>query len=257
MFFKGDKYEIFREIKIPYDVPFFVRCDGRNFHRLTDEINFKKPYDKEFAEIMVNSAKSLFKNNLNPTLAYIFSDEINILFFNAPFSGRIEKINSVFASILSSTFSLELYRRRKIARTISFDARVIPIPEKRIIEYLTWRQLECWRNHVNSYAFYTLIEKGFSREEAAKLLKGLKSAELHDLVFKERGINLAKTPIWQRRGILLYFEKYLKEGVNKLTGEKVLTARRKLVENWELPIFNSPQGEELVSKIIKNCRKLG
>jgi len=70
-------------------------------------------------------------------------------------------------------------------------------------------------------------------------------------VFREKGINLAKTPTWQRRGILLYFEEYLKEGVNKLTGEKVLTARRKLIENWELPIFNSPEGKNMLLKIIK------
>ena len=252
MFFEGNKYEIFSEIKVPHNIPFFVRCDGRNFHRLTNEVKFKKPYDKEFAEIMVNSAKTIFKNNLTPILAYIFSDEINILFFDAPFNGRVEKIDSVVASLLSSAFSLELYLRRKTVKTISFDARVIPIPEKKILEYLAWRQLECWRNHINSYAFYTLIEKGFSREDAAKLLKGLKSAGLHDLVFREKGINLAKTPTWQRRGILLYFEEYLKEGVNKLTGEKVLTARRKLVENWELPIFNSPEGKNMLLKIIKD-----
>ncbi|MHA1722803.1 MAG: tRNA(His) guanylyltransferase Thg1 family protein [Candidatus Baldrarchaeia archaeon] len=250
MVFEGNKYEIFSRIKVPYEIPFFVRCDGRNFHRLTEETNFKKPYDREFAEIMVESAKSLFKNNLNPILAYVFSDEINVLFLESPFNGRIEKIDSIVASLLSSAFSLELYLRRNIEKTISFDARVIPIPNKRILEYLAWRQLECWRNHINSYAFYTLVEKGFSREDAAKMLKGLKSAELHDLVFKEKGINLAKTPTWQRRGILLYFEEYLKEGINKLTGERVLTVRRKLVENWELPIFNSPEGENLISKII-------
>ena len=257
MFFEGNKYEIFSKIKVPYGIPFFVRCDGRNFHRLTEEINFKKPYDREFAEIMVESAKSLFKNNLNPILAYVFSDEINVLFLEAPFNGRIEKIDSIVASLLSSAFSLELYLRRNIGKTISFDARVVPIPDKKILEYLAWRQLECWRNHINSYAFYTLVEKGFSREDAAKMLKGLKSAELHDLVFKGKGINLAKTPTWQRRGILLYFEEYLKEGINKLTGERVLTVRRKLVENWELPKFNSPEGENLISKIIRSSRESG
>lgn len=257
MFFEGNKYEIFSKTKVPYGVPFFVRCDGRNFHRLTEEINFKKPYDREFTEIMVESAKSLFKNNLNPILVYVFSDEINVLFFEAPFNGRIEKIDSIIASLLSSAFSLELYLRRNIGKTISFDARVVPVPDKKILEYLAWRQLECWRNHINSYAFYTLVEKGFSREDAAKMLKGLKGAELHDLVFKEKGINLAKTPTWQRRGILLYFEEYLKESTNKLSGKRVLTIRRKLVENWELPIFNSPEGENLISKIIRSSRKSG
>lgn len=249
--FEWDKYEIFSEIKVPYDTPFFVRCNGRKFHSLTEEMKFKKPFDKEFAEIMVKAAKYLFKSNFNPMLTYIFSDEVNILFFDAPFNGRIEKIDSIVASLLSSAFSLELYLRKKVKRIISFDARIIPVPKEKILKYLAWRQLECWRNHINSYAFYTLVEKGVDREKAAKMLKGLKSAELHELVFKEKSLNLAKTPTWQRRGILLYFEGFFKRSVNKLTGEKVLAVRRKLIENWDLPIFNSPEGEKLLHEIIK------
>lgn len=182
-----NRYEIFSEIKVPYNIPFFVRCDGRNFHRLTEEMEFKKPYDKEFAEIMVKAAKCLFKGGFNPMLAYIFSDEVNILFLEAPFNGRIEKIDSIVASFLGSAFSLELHFRKKVNKIISFDARIIPIPKEKILKYLAWRQLECWRNHINSYAFYTLIEKGLNREKAAKMLKGLKSIELHELVFKEKG----------------------------------------------------------------------
>ena len=249
--FKWYRYEIFSEIKVPFDTPFFVRCDGRNFHRLTEEMEFKKPYDKEFAEIIVKATRHLFINDFNPILAYTFSDEVNILFFDVPFNGRIEKIDSIVASILSSAFSLELNLRKKVRKIISFDARIIPIPKDRILKYLAWRQLECWRNHINSYAFYTLIEKGLNREEAAKTLKGLKSSQLQELVFKEKGLNLAKTPAWQRRGILLYFKEYFKESINKLTGEKVLAVRRKLVENWNLPIFNSPEGERFLYNIIK------
>lgn len=47
-------------------------------------------------------------------------------------------------------------------------------------------------------------------KSSARMLKGLKTKGLHDLLF-HHGVNLTKTPTWQRRGILIYREPYKKQ----------------------------------------------
>ncbi len=64
------------------------------------------------------------------------------------------------------------------------------------------------------------------------------------MLFKH-GLNLAKTPQWQRRGILVYKEPFLK----KIREQCV--ARRRVRENWKLPLFTSKQGTKLLKKIIE------
>lgn len=246
---------MFSEIRIPRGIPCVVRCDGRNFHRLTEELGFLKPYDVRFMKIMVKSARSVFDEGFNPVVAYVFSDEINFLFFELPFSGRVEKIDSVIAAIVSSSFSLNLLESMGIRKAVSFDARVILLPRDRVVEYFAWRQSECWRNHINSYAFYTLLRAGYDRREAAKMLKGLKGPELHDLVFKISGINLARTPIWQRRGVLLHHVCVRKEGVDRSSGKRITFTRRVLVENWSIPSFSSPVGRSFLEKLITCFQK--
>jgi len=76
------------------------------------------------------------------------------------------------------------------------------------------------------------------------MLKGLKTREIHEIVFKQ-GFNLAKTPLWQRRGILVYKEPYLKKA------GKCLTVRQKIRENWNLPLFTKNDGVRLIKQIMK------
>ena len=63
----------------------------------------------------------------------------------------------------------------------------------------------------------------------------MKESEIHELVFR-RGINLAKTPAWERRGVLIY----RKEG--------------KVIEDWELPLFGSEEGKRLLGEIIEEAK---
>ena len=115
--------------------------------------------------------------------------------------------------------------------------------------------MEAWRNHINSYAFYALIRKGYSRSNAAKKLLKMKSDQLHELVFKELNINLAKTPAWQRRGIVLYWKCIVKESINPLSGEIVKTIRRVLTEDWNPPLFSSPEGRNYIENAILMAEK--
>ncbi|UYZ40578.1 MAG: hypothetical protein N2V74_02485 [Candidatus Methanospirare jalkutatii] len=224
--------------------PLVIRADGRNFHRILR--NFKKPFDRRFAESMAKATEIFFTaSGFNPKFAFIFSDEVNLFFTEIPFNGRIEKLDSVVASFLASALTLTA----GFKEPISFDARVIPLCKDAVFDYFAERQAEAWRNHINSYAFYTLIAEGFSERDAQERLKGMKSHQIHELLFK-KGINLGKTPAWQRRGILIARVPYEKEGFNPKTGEKVVAERRKIAQFWELPLFKTAEGKKFLERFV-------
>ena len=243
---KWTEREVFSRMHILPETPFFIRLDGWRFKKLSETLKVEKPFDKKIAECLVFSGRMLFKKGFNPALIFVASDELNCLFLKAvPFSGRVEKVNSVLASIVSSSFSLSIEEKFKERSIVAFDSRVIVAQnENKILEYLGWRQLNAWRNHNNAYAYWIFRKIGCKPAEIAEKLKGLKTEELHETLFKH-GVNLAKTPLWQRRGILLYKEPFLKK-----VEDQVVT-RWKIKENWKLPLFTSKRGAKLIQQILK------
>ena len=217
--------------------PFMVRVDGRNFSRVLSD--FEKPYDERFARAMVQSAIAVMRE-FNAVLCYIFSDEASFYFKHGIFGGRVEKIDSVIASTFSSNLSLRL------GRPVSFDSRIIHITDELLVEYLSARQKECWRNHLNAYAFYKMLEETGNRREAQRKLRGMRSAALHDFLF-ERGINPARTPAWQRRGILVHWAQEERRKVYQ--GREIFFTRRVLRQNWEPPLFWTEEGKDYLSAV--------
>lgn len=249
--FKGwPKSEIFSKTTVPLETPLFLRLNGWKFRALADTIGAEKPFDERFARCLVNSGKALFGKGFNPTLVYVVSDELNVLFNGkAPFNGRVEKIDSVIPSLVSSAFSIQLQETFRIGVIVAFDSRiVIAQNDEKIIEYLTWRQTNAWRNHNNAYAYWLLRKLGYKPSETAKKLKGMRTEELHELLFKH-GINLAKTPHWQRRGILIYKKPYQK----RIAKQNV--TRWKIIDNWDLPLFSSEKGTKLIQLILEWIRR--
>lgn len=223
---KTTSWEIYSELRSR--APIVARADGRGFRKLLEDC--KKPYDIDFARSMVAATVGLFQDSgLSPALAFTFSDEISLLFLEAPFSGRVEKIDSLVAGFLSSALSLAM------GRAVSMDCRVIPLCESEVVEYLAERQDETWRNHVFSYGFYMLIEDGLTNAEAMEKLRKVREHEIHELVF-QKGVNLAKTPAWERRGVMVY----RKDGG--------------VVEDWGLPLLRSEEGQRLLEEIVKEAR---
>ena len=222
---KTSNWEIYSGLRAR--APLVVRADGRGFKKILE--NCKKPYDPEFARSMARVAARLFLDSgLLPALAFTFSDEINLIFLDAPFAGRVEKIDSVIAGFLSAALSLEL------DRLVCMDCRTIPICKAEVSDYLAERQGETWRNHVFSYGFYMLVVDGLTASEAMEELRGMREQEIHELVY-QRGINLAKTPAWERRGVMIF----------RKGGQ--------LVQNWELPLFSSLEGKALLAEIIEGA----
>jgi len=250
---RADSGEVYADLRVR--APLVVRADGRGFGTLLREA--KKPYDLDFARAMAGAARKFVEESgLAPALAFTFSDEINLLFPEAPFNGRLEKIDSVVAASLSGHLSLNL------SKAVAMDARSIPLCPGEINEYFAERQDEAWRNHVFSSGFYALIDDGLAPDQAMGRLRGMKEAEIHEMLFRRR-TNLAKSPAWQRRGILIRREKEAEagEGGEEMAGKEKGRGRGKdekrrerwrIVEDWEPPLFRSEEGRSLLEGTIRD-----
>lgn len=229
--------EIFSSLKVPCGSKIVVRVDGRKFSNLSGDLELEKPYDEHFKDLIIETSKDFFKE-FNPAFIYTFSDEINILLSEIPFNGRIEKLDSVFASFISGSFTKNIFNTEEsIKKPISFDSRIIPLQRDGVVEYFKERQNEAWRNCINGYAYWTLREE-FSKKEATEILKKKKSNDLHDILFK-RGINLAELPAWQRRGIGIYKKEVMIEGYNPVEKKKTQSMRKRVYVDHNLPIFDA------------------
>ncbi|MGA3359988.1 MAG: tRNA(His) guanylyltransferase Thg1 family protein [Halobacteriota archaeon] len=225
--------------------PFFVRVDGRNFRHALSLLNREQPHDLTFAQSMGAASETLMRQSgLSVQLVFTFSDEANVLFLEAPFDGRIEKLDSVIASFFASAVTLKLSPSVPLA----FDARVVPVSEVDAPLYLEWRQNEAWRNHLHAYTYYHLRQDGETAREAHTKLFEMNASEMHELMFNH-GVNLAKTPSWQRRGILVHKEVYEKEGLDK-AGRPSTAWRSRVVQNWDVPLFKSREGRETLFGLI-------
>lgn len=239
-----EEREIFGNLSIV--PPIFVRLDGRAFHRLAKGLRLERPFDEGFSRAMAGvSSRLLGESGLSPLFAFTFSDEISLYFPDLPFRGRVEKIDSVLASFAASSLTLALSADQPLA----FDARVIVASSGYAIEYLCGRQQEAWRNHMNAYCQDALIREGIRPEEVAGRLSGMRGEELHEFMFS-RGVNLAKTPAWQRRGILVYRKAEGRPGYDPCAGEPVETVRRVVTIERDLPVFSSPEGRAFLDGIL-------
>lgn len=227
------EYEVYSPLKVPKNSKIIVRLDGRAFHKLAHDLELEKPYDENFYKVIARVCEDLFKE-FSPLFVYTFSDEISILLDRVPFEGRVEKINSIFASFTSSSFVM--HYNIEFKKPPAFDSRIIPINENDILKYFKWRQDESWRNCVNSHGVSYLKSK-YSNSEANDKINGMKLNEIHELLF-QNGINLNNVKTYKKRGIAIYRKVKKIEGFNKKENKKQISYRSHVFTDWELPIFN-------------------
>ncbi|MDO8841588.1 tRNA(His) guanylyltransferase Thg1 family protein [Methanocalculus sp.] len=226
--------------------PCFIRLDGRSFRTAASALSLEKPFDGRLSTAFEQVSSLLLRESgLAPVCAYTFSDEISLFFNRLPFEGRVEKLDSVTASFASSALTLAL----SIEVPVSFDARIIPVDQLTAVEYLIWRQKEAWRNHNNAYCQSALMSDGYTSSKAQEKLHGMNTATMHDLMH-ERGVNLAMTPAWQRRGVVICRRSEVCTGFNPLKKEVVETARTRIVADRNPPIFNTGEGREYLSLLL-------
>jgi tRNA(His) 5'-end guanylyltransferase len=225
-----------------------ARIDGRNFTRLTKEIHkFEAPYDVRFREMMIETTAHLMNCGFKTIYGYTQSDEISLLFHPAitTFDRKVRKYNSILAGEASAAFSLRLQDHA------CFDSRISELPNVNlVVDYFRWRNEDAHRNALNAHCYWLLRKEGQTVQQATKALEKLSVAEKNELLW-QKGINFNNLPLWQRRGMGLYWESYEKTGTNPLTEEVVTTTRKRLKKDLELPMGD--EYGQFVRSLIERC----
>lgn len=91
------------------------------------------------------------------------------------------------------------------------------------------------RNALNSWCYWTLREAGLEPQQATRQIAGLNLAAKNELLF-QHGVNYNELPLWQKRGVGVYWTPVEKTGTHPLTGETSITTRRVLKTDLELPM---------------------
>lgn len=228
-----------------------ARLDGHGFTRLTKkEWKLEAPFDVRFRDAMIETTKHLMDCGFRMVYGYTQSDEISLLFHlnDDTFGRKDRKLISILASEASVFFSMHA---RKAA---VFDNRIIPLPTiENVVDYFRWRQEDAHRNSLNSHCYWALRKDGISAEDAQKRMAGISNREKNELLF-ERGINYNDLPLWQKRGVGMYYQNEKREGFNPVTKETTSYMRRALHVEMDLPI--GQEYSSLIETIVNLSNKV-
>jgi len=223
------RFETYNNIRVKSNCYFIVRLDGKRFSKLTTEMGLKKPFDYDFKIAIVKAIKKLMLES-GSILGYTQSDEINILFDKTScfFNRRIEKINSVLSSMMTAfCMEQEFFKNYNPL----FDCRILVAKTKReVFNIFTWRQNDCFRNCLNSYAYWHLRFSGKTKKEAENILKNRKIDSKQKMLVEEFNLDFGDIKDWEKYGIYILWEKYKKKGFNPLEKKEVLVDRRRFKE---------------------------
>lgn len=210
-----------------------ARIDGRGFTRLTKEVHhFEAPFDEKFRNLMTETVKHLMNCGFNIIYGYTQSDEISLLFHPREnlFGRKTRKYISVLAGEASAKFSSIL------GDVGAFDCRVSELPNKKLVEdYFRWRNEDAHRNALNAHCYWRLRQDKLNRNQATSKIEGMSIAAKNELLF-QYGINFNNVPEWQKRGIGFYWKNTNKVGFNPKISGHVLTDKRVLYTDFELPM---------------------
>lgn len=219
--------EWFHRLTLPPGMWAVVRVDGRAFAALTQE-QFAKPYDERLRDIMVAAGRALL-GDLGGIYAYTHSDEISVL-LPPDYEGHgrnVEKLVSLSAGIASAEVSVAA------GVAAHFDARMwVGAGLDDVLDYFTWRQADAARSALGTWSYWTLRNAGHDPQSAASSLDGLGAAEQSELLHRY-GVRFDEVPIWQRRGVGIYYRSLVRSGADALGGEAPV-GRRRLHEDLEL-----------------------
>lgn len=137
-------------------VPVLARIDGRSFSKFTKGMN--RPYDTNF-NIAMDRVTQYLVEQTNPVMAYVQSDEINLLFYSEDvksqifFNGKIHKMTSQLAALATAKMveaQQKLWPNKPLP---TFDARVWTVPNKmEAMNNFLWRQRDAIKNSVSMLA---------------------------------------------------------------------------------------------------------
>lgn len=227
-----------------------ARLDGHGFTRLTKkEWNLEKPFDTKFRDAMIETTKHLMDCGFRMVYGYTQSDEISLLFHlkDDTFGRKERKLISILAAEASVAFSMQM------GKAAVFDCRLVPLPTaENVVDYFRWRQEDAHRNSLNSYCYWTLRKEGVSADEAQKRMSGISNGEKNEILF-ERGINYNVLPLWQKRGVGMYYRDEQRQGFNPMTKETTFFVRQALHLEMELPM--GQEYSQMIATILEDSSK--
>lgn len=252
-------YEACYETKVPERSYIIIRLDGKNFSKYTKM--FEKPFDDILSNVM-DAATIELCSKMHPKFAYTQSDEISLLFTTidnidaeTPFEGKVQKLASISASILTAAFNAKMLRMistfkytpseliYKIQTGLldeikaTFDARVFVIPDFREVgNYFVWRQQDCTRNSVSMAA-----SAYFSDNQT----KNKSGAEKQEMLFQEKGINWNDYKVKYKRGVVIKRQNVfveVDENTLKRPDAPTTVMRSKWLPDYNIPVFTQERG---------------
>ncbi len=231
------RMRVFEAVLDPTVLPgvFMVaRLDGRNFTRLTRELHpFEAPFDRRFHDYMLGTTEHLMGScGVKVAYGYTQSDEISLLFGPGEdgFGRKLRKLLSILSGEASARFSLLL------GAAAVFDCRISQLPSAElVVDYFRWRAEDAHRNCLNAHCYWSLRGQGRDVAHATESLRGLSTSAKNELLFRG-GVNFNDLPSWQMRGSGLYWEGFERTGENPVTGERVVSQRRRICHDLELPV---------------------
>ena len=205
------QYEAVSQTYLMRRTPVIIRLDGVAFHTFTKD--FIKPCDDVFVAAMHCTTSWLVNNIQGCVLGYTQSDEISLVLqdykkldTDAWFGYNIQKLVSVSAKMATSEFNRAFKRliallpddatdryRKALMENVGFDSRCFNLPFEEVNNYLIDRQQDAERNSIN-----LLAQQYYSQKE----LDGIKSNELQNKLFTEKGVNWNHLVYYQKRGFV-------------------------------------------------------
>jgi tRNA(His) 5'-end guanylyltransferase len=166
------------------------RLDGHGFGKFIKNMKMNKPFDDNFTKAMKQTALNGM-SYFNFKLGFVGSDEITFYLeplesgLILPFSGRIEKMNSLLAGYISSTFLSELYKLTNNSKLFElcphFDCRVWQVDTfKNAIENISERVIYTLKNSRMMFGRHYLSHKQ---------MQGLPSKVVVEKLFNEKNLD--------------------------------------------------------------------
>lgn len=256
---KCREYQKRRDYYVDIDKFIIAHIDGRSFSKMIKN-KFQKPFDRDFINMMNETASYLCAMVQGVHLAYVQSDEISLLIKkNTPesdvfFGGRLCKMQSIIASLATAKFN-QLMAAKTIQNNMyeitlmdfedtedtvyspsdcvdtvlnmplcQFDCKVWDVDTANdAMAWLLFRNIDCIRN---------------SKQQAAQtylphnVLLGLDSDTQIKMLLDEKGVDWNSFSDGEKWGRLIYREK--KERTHTFTNKNGETVTETYVRNaWE------------------------
>jgi len=92
-----------------------------------------------------------------------------------------------------------------------------------------------WARALSTCCYWAMRHAGSTARQATAALSHASTAQQNELLFRH-GSNFNDLPTWQRRGLGLRWQEYVKTGHDLRTGAEAATVRRMLYIDEQLPL---------------------